>query len=309
MTMKILFYILFIATGLPIAGVLIVHYSNQQPTLPPSLATATPSPSAPQMIGQVVWVKGLVKAITTTKKERILQRRSDIFAEDTLVTDAKSTGQIICTDNSTISLSTNTTFKVAEYKYHPSNPGGSNKFVGNLVKGCFRTITGFISKGASQNYSVGTPVATIGVRGTGYSACYADVGSSAAAAVGPGLHFKLEIGAVTLTNPTGTVNLNAETGNLYASVPSPTAPPVETATPSPVFKQAIVLIKAIAPPAPPSAAISRTRARDNILHQNPVPGSGGVGGAGGAAAIISPVNIIPTGDAPKKPPSDSFCIN
>lgn len=135
-------------------------------------APSTVPPPTPTVIGQVVWVKGLVKAIEATGQTRTLQRRSPIYGKDTLVTDQSGTGEVVFSDNSLLTLSADTTFRIDQYQFGKNVPADKAKFVGSIVKGGFRTITGLIPKQNASNYQLNSPVATIGVRGTSYAAVF-----------------------------------------------------------------------------------------------------------------------------------------
>jgi hypothetical protein len=123
---------------------------------------------AADQVGQMVWVKGTVKALSVDQTSRTLQRRSPIYASDTLVTGASDEGQIVFTDNSVVVLRSDTEFKIDQYKFNKTSPS-EGQYAASVAKGGFRTITGLISKANPDNYRVNTPVATIGVRGTDYS--------------------------------------------------------------------------------------------------------------------------------------------
>lgn len=128
---------------------------------------AEPSPTP---VGKVVWVKGTLTATMPNKEVRTLQKDSVIYLRDTLETNDNSQAQIVFTDNTLMTLDKNTKFVVENYDYDPKK---SKKSVGqsvmSLVKGGFRTITGVIAKKNHDDYTVKTPVATIGVRGTDYA--------------------------------------------------------------------------------------------------------------------------------------------
>ncbi len=169
----------------------------------------------PEEIGHMVWVKGTVKAVDSNKKERVLQRRSPIYAQDTVATDKSSTGEIVFTDNSMVSLNPETDFRVDQYKFDHNNPTSTDrKYVASLVKGGFRTVTGLIPKGNPDNYQVNTPVATVGVRGTDYQVSIRN-GS---------LYLKLNAGAIVVQNAEGKLELNALKDKLYATVGAHGAP-------------------------------------------------------------------------------------
>lgn len=119
--------------------------------------------------GQVVWVKGVITATYPEQASRSLARGSAIYEKDTLTTDANSTGEIIFTDNSLVSLRPNTTLFIKKYHFSQQKLETSGQYILNLIKGGFRTITGLIAKFNPDNYQVKIPFATIAVRGTTYN--------------------------------------------------------------------------------------------------------------------------------------------
>ena len=68
----------------------------------------------------------------------------------------------------------NTTLFVNEYDFKPKAKKSVGKLILNLIEGGFRTITGKVAQQNPNNYTINTPVATIGVRGTDYQAYYKD---------------------------------------------------------------------------------------------------------------------------------------
>lgn len=136
----------------------------------PSFAADPPLPTP---VGRVVWVKGTLSAEMENKEKRILQKLSVIYLHDTLVTDDKSQAQIAFTDNSLTTFREQTRFSIDQYVFKQNaKKGTAGKYVMNLIEGGFRTITGLIAKNNPSDYTVNTPVATIGVRGTEYAVYY-----------------------------------------------------------------------------------------------------------------------------------------
>jgi hypothetical protein len=134
-------------------------------------ANPAPAATAPaSVVAKVVWVKGKLSAINSNKQTRLLVKADSIYLHDTLVTDDKSDAQIVFTDNTLMSFRPGTEFYINDYAFSPKATKGSvGKYIMNLVKGGFRTITGIIAKANPPDYKVNTPVATIGVRGTDYT--------------------------------------------------------------------------------------------------------------------------------------------
>lgn len=124
--------------------------------------TATP-------VGRVVWVKGGSFMAITGIKQRNLAKASIIYLNDQLITGDNTSAEIVFTDNTLITFNPGTTFNVDNYSYTPGKAKGSvGKSVMSIIQGGFRTITGLIAKSNPTDYSMNTPVATIGVRGTDY---------------------------------------------------------------------------------------------------------------------------------------------
>lgn len=183
-------------------------------------ACAADAAEKPQVIGQVVWVKGTVEAVVANGTPRSLKRRDSIYTTDTLKSAIAGTGQIVFTDGGLLAIREASTIKIAEYKFNQQGPAASDKYVVDVVEGGFRTITGAISKANPAGYQIKTPVATIGVRGTDFSVFYSKQGCDKGV-VGKqcGLVVKVDFGTVALANQGGEVALTAGS-NPYARVES-----------------------------------------------------------------------------------------
>ncbi|MHB1948145.1 MAG: FecR family protein [Gammaproteobacteria bacterium] len=186
------------------------------------------APQQPPTIGQIVWVKGDVKALGANQAARALQRRSPIFEKDTIVTDKTGTGEVVFTDNSIVSLQEDSQFRIDSYQFGKNVPAGKAKYVASLVKGGFRTITGLIPKENASNYQVNTPVSTIAVQGTKYAAVLS----------GGKLYMKQYGGTPCIKNKYGTICLSTDFP--YASSAADSAPQRLTKMPS-VFQTEIQL--------------------------------------------------------------------
>jgi lipoprotein-anchoring transpeptidase ErfK/SrfK len=155
------------------------------------------------IIGLVVWVTGTMKAAAPNAAPRTLARRSPIYETDTITTDKGGSGEIVFKDNSIVSVRNETTLEIAKFRYAKGAPAGTNSEALNLIKGGFRTITGAITKENPQAYKANTPVATIGVAGTVYSAYFDRVAND--------LFTKLDRGIVYVSNSAGKITLNKST--------------------------------------------------------------------------------------------------
>lgn len=150
-------------------------------------------------IGRVVWVKGTLKAALPNTEARALVRSSAVYEHDTLMTDPASTGEIVFTDDSVLSLREDSTVQIDQYRYGKGTVPNNDTFVANVAKGGFRTITGAISKNNPGGYKATTPVATIGVSGTMYSVYFNHLKGTLAA--------KLDKGIIYISNAKGNLKL------------------------------------------------------------------------------------------------------
>ena len=146
--------------------------------------------------GRTAFVIGKVEAIAADGSSRTLRRGAVINAGDAIVTSARSRAQVRFTDGGFISLQPNTEFRVDEFEYQSESKGESKsepKSFFSLLRGGLRAITGAIGRIKRDNYKVVTATATIGIRGTGYTAEIRD----------DGLFVSVGEGAISLANNTG----------------------------------------------------------------------------------------------------------
>ena len=129
------------------------------------LLSVTLASTVSASVGKVIVSVGLVEGVTPQGEVRVLKRRSEVFKTDTVKTYAGAKTQMRFSDGSMLALGENSLFKVEEYEFGSGNP---EKAVYHLLKGSMQTITGAIGKTNKKDYSLKTPVATIGIRGTYY---------------------------------------------------------------------------------------------------------------------------------------------
>ena len=163
-------------------------------------STKAKTPALPP-IGQIIWVKGgSVTAKQPDQAPRVLKRRSVIYEGDVITTSKGATGQAAFTDGGLISFNPESEFKIDEYKFKKGAPAKDAKSVMSLMKGGFRTVTGSIPKENPDAYKINTPVATIGVRGTGYATVLSPT---------KGLLLKIEKGKIEVANKGGKVEMSS----------------------------------------------------------------------------------------------------
>ncbi|MGE0213618.1 MAG: FecR domain-containing protein [Parvibaculaceae bacterium] len=94
---------------------------------------------------------------------RVLQINAPVYSGDRVNTDQIGEAQIRFRDDTRLVVGPNSSLVIDRYVFNPDN---STKAVSvNFAKGAFRFISGTSD---SRAYSVRTPTATIGIRGTGF---------------------------------------------------------------------------------------------------------------------------------------------
>jgi hypothetical protein len=177
----------------------------------------------------------------------------------TITTGPQSYAVLKFEDGTAVLLKENTSFQVQNYTYNSKAPENSNAIF-NLVRGGLRMVTGLVTSRNRDALKVGTPLATIGIRGTEF----------VAELVNP-LYIQVINGVITVTNAGGTVLFSVgqaavvtSSSTLGGLVPMSQVPPG-------VFQM----------PNYPLTPVPGT------VPSGPVIGGGGVGGAGGAGTAVA----------------------
>lgn len=121
------------------------------------------------VIGRVLLTQGRVEARDAAGNVRALTRKSEIFAQDTILVGADGFAQVRMVDKAMISLKSNTEFRFDNYEFD-DNPATPDSAVMSMVRGGFRTISGSIGTSDDDQHGVVTPYASIGIRGTFHGA-------------------------------------------------------------------------------------------------------------------------------------------
>lgn len=135
------------------------------------LAAALPATSHAAGAARIEFASGNVLALTPAGAQRTLVRGAELAPGEVIRTGDNARAQLRFSDGGMMSLQPQTEFRIDEYSYN-GRADGSEKGFFSLIKGGLRTITGIIGRGKRDNYKVTTSVATIGIRGTEYSAVF-----------------------------------------------------------------------------------------------------------------------------------------
>ena len=188
-----------------------------------------------QVAGTVTQLSGPMMAKKADGKVKILSLKSEVEAGDTLVTEKNTYALVKFIDNSEITLKPGTTFVVEQFAYQADQPDGDRASF-NLVKGGLRSLSGLLGKRNKEKFSLKTPVATIGIRGTYFTAEYIGAGgyaapgsslprtgSPAGPTLAPGLYTSVTTGQIVVSNPGGTLDIAA---GQFGYTPSFKQPPM-----------------------------------------------------------------------------------
>ena len=166
--------------------------------------------------GRVEFAFGGASVTGADGRTRPATRGSELDTGDVVrTTDGRV--QIRMTDGAYISLQPNTEWGIKNYRFEGKTDGTESAFY-SLVKGAMRTVTGLVGRVNRNRYQVGTPTATVGIRGTGGLIQILPDGSTLVQGTS-GIWF--------LANPSGSIDIPAGVAGL-APV-DPKQPPQETA--------------------------------------------------------------------------------
>jgi len=144
-----------------------------------------------------------------------LSRGMDLNSGDAVLTGINGRAQLRMLDGAIFDLKPNSEFIIEEYVYAGTRTvsgqvltAEQDKGFYRLMRGGFRAISGLIGKRNKKNYRVTTPVATIGIRGTDYSAQLDSTG----------LYLSVASGGVVLNNNGGSLDIDPGQTGFVASM-------------------------------------------------------------------------------------------
>ena len=151
------------------------------------------------VLGQAtVWERG--------GTQRPAQKGVQLYEGDAIVTGPTSNVQIRMSDDALIMVYSNSRVRVDQYLY-TRNKDGKDTGSLQLLKGAIRTVTGLIGQNNKDSFTIRTPAAAIGIRGTDFDTAYVEPGSVPAGA-SPGTYNRVYSGATTLKTAAGRVDVN-----------------------------------------------------------------------------------------------------
>ena len=105
--------------------------------------------------------------------DRALEAKGSVYSGDLIKTNRRGTAQILFADNTRMVVGPNSQVAVDDFVFSGSSKAST--FAIDALRGSFRFITGVSAKNV---YSINTPTATIGVRGTAFDGHVAKDGTT-----------------------------------------------------------------------------------------------------------------------------------
>lgn len=120
--------------------------------------------------GTVQYLSGTLSVQRPDGSVKVLAERSSVAVGDVITTQRDSYAQLRFSDGGQVTLRPETQVKIESYAYDEGRPE-RDSFAMQLFKGGLRSLTGLIGKRSNRNaYRMVTSTATIGIRGTDYTA-------------------------------------------------------------------------------------------------------------------------------------------
>ena len=187
-----------------------------------ALSAAVVTLAAPQALAEPEVVARVIVASGTVTAEgdgnaRSLERRSEVYEGDAVVTEPDSQAQLRFKDGAVLSLDPETELIIRAYQHTPGEEDESEALL-EMVEGGLRNLTGAMADEFPDGYEVETPVAGIGIRGTDFQAVMDE----------DGLAVGVWDETAHVTNAAGSVDLGPDLPHQFAEVADAQTPPQPT---------------------------------------------------------------------------------
>lgn len=128
----------------------------------------------------------------------LLSERSEVRQGDVVTTERDSYALVRFPDGSQVTLRPRTQVKLEQFNFDKDKPA-EDGFVLGLIKGGMRAVTGLVGKRGNRDaFRLATTTATIGIRGTDFTAIDIPQGQTGPGQPNPGVYIRVAEGAVAL---------------------------------------------------------------------------------------------------------------
>jgi hypothetical protein len=160
-------------------------------------------PSPPRVAGTIELADGDILIEAKDGKTRPPKAGGEAYEGDTITTFPRAELHLHMADGASLILRENSKITITQYV---ADGGENDRSLIDLAKGALRSITGWIGRYNRNNYSVRTPLVTIGVRGTDHEPTHLLPGDSRGE---PGSYDKVNEGAAFMKTSEGVVEVPA----------------------------------------------------------------------------------------------------
>ena len=208
-------------------------------------ALAAAGPGSVLAQGTVSQLAGTLSVRKADGSIRILSQRSQVGNGDTVSSERDSYAQIRFTDGAQITLKPTTSVRIDDIRFSEDKPK-EDSFLYSLIKGGLRAVTGSVGRRNPDNYRLNTATATVGIRGTTFSAddCVTERdGNNECGRLDAGVYVNVADGEVVVRNGQGELGLAAGQFGLIAVNQRPlflSTDPGLQFTPPPTFVRTVM---------------------------------------------------------------------
>lgn len=164
---------------------------------------AAPDPAERVLAGRIELVEGGVRLLDTQRQPRVPKLDDPVYEGDSIVTAADGELHVKLEDEGFIAVRPGTKMRVTAFRAQGDD---QDKVLIGLLEGSFRAVTGWIAKFNSANYTIRTPNASIGIRGTDHEPFQIPQGSPLGE---PGTYDKVNDGATFIQSKLGRIDVDA----------------------------------------------------------------------------------------------------
>jgi hypothetical protein len=166
--------------------------------------------------GTVTQLSGTLSVKKADGSVRILAQKSEVQSGDTINTEKDTYAQIRFTDGGQVTLKPNTSVRIEDFRFSEEKPQ-EDHFLFGLLKGGLRAVTGIVGKRSKDKYQMQTATATVGIRGTTFSAddCVSERGGECGR-LEPAVYVGVADGEIVVRNAQGEIGIGAGQFGLIA---------------------------------------------------------------------------------------------
>lgn len=186
------------------------HYIQKNFVFALVISACLSHPAWAAVAGRFQFVTGDVSIVGTDGTKRQAIKGGEINEQESIISGKTGSAQLRMIDSGIIAVRPETTLRIDEYQFTGKEDGKERGFF-SLLKGGFRSITGLIGRMNKDNYSIRTPAATIGIRGTDHETIHL---AAALPNLPEGTYNKVNTGATVINGTLVGVNQAAYTPNM-----------------------------------------------------------------------------------------------